>query len=72
VAPGPLGNSVNRIQQMALMDMAPHQTGRDRVLMSLGVAELAGIVASVVVRWPRRWPCSAGLSPTPPTSCAHR
>jgi signal transduction histidine kinase len=33
----------------AMMDMAPHQAGRARLLMSLGVAELAGIVASIAV-----------------------
>jgi signal transduction histidine kinase len=34
---------------VALLDLGPYQAGRSRLLLSLGVAELAGIVASIVV-----------------------
>jgi signal transduction histidine kinase len=34
---------------VALLDLEPHKAGRSRLLLSLGVAELAGIVASIVV-----------------------
>jgi signal transduction histidine kinase len=34
---------------VAMMDMAPYQTGRSRLLMSLAFAELVGILASIAV-----------------------
>jgi signal transduction histidine kinase len=34
---------------VALLDLAPYHAGRDRLLMSLGFAELAGILASIAV-----------------------
>src|SRR6185312_10163524 len=34
---------------VALLDLGPHKAGRSRLLLSLGVAELAGIVASIAV-----------------------
>jgi signal transduction histidine kinase len=34
---------------VALLDLGPYESGRSRLLLSLGVAELAGIVASVAV-----------------------
>jgi len=33
----------------ALLDLAPYEAGRNRLLLSLGIAELAGILASVAV-----------------------
>jgi signal transduction histidine kinase len=34
---------------VALLDLGPYKAGRSRLLVSLGIAELAGIVASIVV-----------------------
>jgi signal transduction histidine kinase len=34
---------------VALLDLGPHKAGRSRMLLSLGIAELAGIVASIAV-----------------------
>lgn len=34
---------------VALLDLGPYKTGQSRLLLSLGVAELAGIVASIAV-----------------------
>ncbi|AFM15185.1 signal transduction histidine kinase [Mycolicibacterium chubuense NBB4] len=34
---------------VAMLDMAPYHRGRDRLLLSLGFAELAGILASIAV-----------------------
>jgi signal transduction histidine kinase len=34
---------------VALLDLAPYEAGRNRLLLSLGIAELAGILASVAV-----------------------
>ena len=34
---------------VALLDLGPYKAGRSRLLLSLGVAELAGIVASIAV-----------------------
>jgi len=34
---------------VALLDLGPYKAGRSRLLLSLGIAELAGIVASVAV-----------------------
>jgi signal transduction histidine kinase len=34
---------------VALLDLGPHKAGRSRLLLALGVAELAGIVASIAV-----------------------
>lgn len=34
---------------VALLDLGPHKAGRSRLLLSLGIAELAGIVASIAV-----------------------
>lgn len=34
---------------VALLDLGPHKAGRSRLLLALGIAELAGIVASIAV-----------------------
>jgi signal transduction histidine kinase len=34
---------------VALLDLGPYKTGRSRLLLSVGIAELAGIVASIAV-----------------------
>jgi hypothetical protein len=60
---------------VALVDLGPYKAGRSRLLLSLGVAELAGIVASIAVvslltegrsaLLPRHWPCNDdSLPPT--------